>query len=156
MDQRLTSKMGQTHCHETQLVKNALLLISLGCLLTACRQTEPHSAASAAELHTTVPAAELRAHIVGSWWFDNYNPDGPFVLFTFSPDGQLSVLHTNSPDKQVRHLYWRVDWDGILIVTKTRDALPGSNDEMFFLDHMTDGEMVFGHPSVAGRMTFKK
>ena len=98
----------------------------------------------------------MREHIVGSWSFDNYNPDGPFLFVTFSPDGRWSSVSTNSPAKQRRDGYWQVTTGGVLLITKTKDALPQSNDEVYVLDHMTDNELVFGHPSVAGRMTFKR
>jgi hypothetical protein len=108
-----------------------------------------------------VSATELRGHVVGTWWYDAYDPKGPFSLVTFSPNGQLSVLHTNTPSEQEHHAYWRIDQDGDLIITKTKGALPGSDNspwnlEIFTLDRMTDTEMVFSHPSMAGRMTFKK
>ena len=129
------------------LVKITRLLLLLGCLVTACQHTESHP---------TVSATELRAQIVGSWWYDDYNPDGPFVHVTFSPDGRFSSLNTNSPSAKRHDGYWRVTPDGVLLVTQTKDALPQSNNEMFILDRLTDTEMIFSHLSVAGRMTFKK
>ena len=114
------------------------------------------STPNVASPHPVVSGTELREHIVGSWWFDDYNPKGPVFFVTFSPDGRFSLLSTNSPGAKRHDAYWRVTPDGALLVTKAKDALPQSNHEMFILDRMTDTEMIFGHPSVAGRMTFRK
>ena len=133
-------------------MKITLLLLSLSFLLTACK----HPESQYSEPHQTVSATDLQEHIIGSWWYDAYNPDGPVTRVTFSPDGRWSLLHTNTPSGQKRDGYWRVTPDGVLLLTKTKDALPDSNEQIFILDRLTDTEMIFGHPSMAGRMTFKK
>lgn len=120
-------------------------LLSLSCLLTACA-------------HQPLQPSNLRAQIVGMWWFDDYNPAGPFDLVTFYPDGRFSSSNPRNPGVE-HNAYWRVEADGTLLITRTKDALPNSNawnDDIFVLDHMTGTEMVFAHPSVAGRMTFRK
>ena len=108
-----------------------------------------------AALALTASGASLREHLVGSWWYDDYNPAGPCSFVTFSPDGRYSAQSTNSPSAKRHDAYWRAE-DGILEITQTKDALPQNNFEIYILDRMTDAEMVFGHPSVAGRMTFRK
>ena len=139
----------------------SLLLLVIG-LLTSCKQTptqEPPVLASSP--HQIVPAADLRAHLVGSWWCDNYFPEGPWLHVTFSPDGRWSSVNTNNPIAQTNFAFWRVEEKGSVIITKSRDALPGAdglafNDEIFIVDHMSDTEIVFGQPSIGGRITFKK
>lgn len=129
------------------VVKTSVWVLFSILLVPACTHVDLRQRAS---------DGELRERLVGSWWFDNYSSTGPFCLVTFKPDGRCTSLSTNSPKQQVRDGYWRVTTNGTLLITKDRGALPHSNDEMFILDRMTDTEMVFGHPSVAGRMTFRK
>jgi hypothetical protein len=108
------------------------------------------------EMRQKISAPEVQQHVVGTWWCDHYSPDGPFYRVTFHPDGQWTSVRTNSPDEGASQAYWRVDTDGVLIVTKTRDALPSSNLEMFIPDSITERRMVFSQPSTAGRITFTK
>lgn len=108
------------------------------------------------EMRQKVSAAEVQQHIVGTWWCDHYSPDGPFYLVTFHPDGRWTSVSTNTPNKSAHQAYWRVDTSGALLVTKTRDALPSSNLEMFVPNSITERRMVFGQPSTAGRITFTK
>ena len=125
----------------------ALLIVFLTFLLAGCRNPEAKK----------VNSVELQEHIIGKWWFDNYSPEGPFVLVTFSPGGHLTMVNTNNPNAMmVEERYWRVATDGTLWITKTREPDSWSNFEMFTLHHMTDNAMIFTHLSVAGRMTFKK
>ncbi len=139
----------------TTVVKiiNALALLFTGCAHDAAREKAP-----AAELQHQgkVSAAELRRHVVGTWWCDHYSVDGPFYLVTFHPDGRWTCVSTNAPGESAREAYWRVTTDGLLLVTKTRGALPSSNLEMFEPDSITDRRMVFSQPSTAGGITFSK
>ncbi len=107
-------------------------------------------------VHEKVSAAEVPQRIVGTWWCDNYYVKGPFSLVTFHPDGRWTCVRTNTPDDGVREAYWRVATNGTLFITKARDALPSSNLEIFVPDSITERQMVLGHPSVAGRITFTR
>jgi hypothetical protein len=124
---------------------NALTLFAL--LLSSCAHQETRQ---------KVSATEAQQHIVGTWWCDHYAPDGPFYLVTFHQDGRWTSVNTNTPTESPRQAYWRVDTSGMLLITKTRDALPSSNLEMFVPDSVTERRMVFGQPSTAGRITFTK
>jgi len=108
------------------------------------------------DMRQKVSAAEVQGHIVGAWWCDKYSPEGPFYLVTFHPDGRWTCASTNAPTKRTREAYWRVMTDGMLLVTQKREALPSSNIEMFVPHFITERRMVFGQPSVAGRITFTK
>lgn len=141
----------QTICRSIRLLgfMNALLRILplLAVLLGGCVHRDTRQ---------KVSAAEVQQHIVGTWWCDHYSPDGPFYRVTFHPDGRWTSVSTNAPNESPRQAYWRVDTSGMLLVTKTRDALPSSNLEMFVPDSITERQMVFGQPSTAGRITFTK
>jgi hypothetical protein len=132
-------------------LKAAFSVLSLSCLLAACAHRPQQPSVSP----HTVSGANLKARVVGEWWFDDYNPAGHFYLVTFYPDGRFRSSNPYKPGVE-RDGFWRVTADDTLLVTRTKDALPDSSEEIFALDHMTDTEMVFGHPSVAGRMTFRK
>lgn len=108
------------------------------------------------DMRQEVSPSEVQQHIVGTWWCDHYFPEGPFYLVTFHPDGRWTCASTNTPPERTREAYWRVTTNGMLLITQTRDALPSSNMEMFVPDSVTERRMIFGQPSVAGRITFTK
>lgn len=139
-----------------EAMKATLSFLSIICLLIGCRHPDVPPSMSGSNSYHRISPEELRERMVGRWWYSYYDPEGPFTLLTFSEDGSYTALSTNIPNKQAYSGHWRIDTNGALLLTKEKDALPESMDQMLMLRSWSDNEMDFSPPSVAGQITLRK
>ena len=127
-------------------------------LATACKHPGPVS-------QQPPTAAEIQQKIVGTWFLDQWSPDGTprTITVTFGADGSFESsrnftdLFEPGPQPAGNQTYtamWQAT-NGYFTVTKS-NALPNSNLQMFVVDRLSDHEMVCGHPSVGGREKFRR
>jgi hypothetical protein len=127
-------------------MKTTMAFVVMAVLLTGCHQPAPAQKSG---------EADLRPHIIGSWWSDDQWFGQPFSLVTFYPDGRFARSNTNRPINAMREGYWRVN-DTTVFLTLQRDAAPADALQVFTVDHINDHDMVFTNPTEKLQIRFTR
>jgi hypothetical protein len=139
-------------------MKFVVALLAYVLLVVGCR----HPAEALAERPT---AAQIREKIVGTWFLTSSSSDGTpeTITVVFGADGSFESSRDFTdffpqPPVARKGKVYRAMWqatNGYFTVTRS-NSLPSSNLQMFVVDLLDEHQMVCGHPSVAGRDTFRR